>query len=130
MGTAAPGDASRLFVTDQNGILWAIDLATGNKSVFLDVSARLGGFGPEGVLLVYEALSGTAERISFETQATLRERSVSADGDGWVRVGDRIVLDIADPSEVVGASVVVRVTGSLDEASVSDERTVTVVDAE
>jgi hypothetical protein len=37
------------MVSDQNGILWKIDLATGDKSVFLDTSARLvplGAFGP------------------------------------------------------------------------------------
>jgi glucose/arabinose dehydrogenase len=48
-GTAAPGDNQRLFVTDQDGILWAIDLDSGDKSVFLDVSDRLvalGAFGP------------------------------------------------------------------------------------
>ena len=47
--TAAPGQAGRLFVVDQNGVLWAVNLTTGNKSVFLDVSARLvplGAFGP------------------------------------------------------------------------------------
>jgi glucose/arabinose dehydrogenase len=49
-GTFAPGGTDRLFVTDQDGILWAIDLDTGDKSVFLDVSARLvalGVFGPD-----------------------------------------------------------------------------------
>ncbi len=48
-GTHAPGDAGRLFVADQAGALWAIDLSTGDKSVFLDVSGRLvplGAFGP------------------------------------------------------------------------------------
>jgi glucose/arabinose dehydrogenase len=48
-GTHAPGDTGRLFVTDQDGILWAIDLATGDKTVFLDVSpllVDLGIFGP------------------------------------------------------------------------------------
>ena len=48
-GTFAPGDPGRLFVTDQNGILWAIDLDTGVKSVFADVSGLLvplGAFGP------------------------------------------------------------------------------------
>jgi glucose/arabinose dehydrogenase len=48
-GINAPGDTDRLFVVDQDGILWAIDLASGAKSVFLDVSARLvplGAFGP------------------------------------------------------------------------------------
>ncbi len=48
-GTAAPGDSGRLFVTDQDGILWAIELNTGQKTVFLDVTNRLvalGIFGP------------------------------------------------------------------------------------
>jgi glucose/arabinose dehydrogenase len=47
-GTFAPGDPGRLFVTDQNGILWAIDLDTGDKSVFLDVSDRLVDLGIGG----------------------------------------------------------------------------------
>lgn len=47
-GTAAPGQPGRLFVTDQNGILWAIDLASGIKSVFLDASGRLVGLGVFG----------------------------------------------------------------------------------
>ncbi len=48
-GIYAPGDDGRLFVSDQDGILWAIDLSGGGKSVFLDVSGRivpLGAFGP------------------------------------------------------------------------------------
>jgi len=48
-GIAAPGDSRRLFVADQPGTLWAIDLSTGDKTVFADVSALLvpiGAFGP------------------------------------------------------------------------------------
>ncbi len=48
-GTSAPGHPDRLFVTDQDGILWAIDLTTGNKVVFADLSVLLvplGAFGP------------------------------------------------------------------------------------
>jgi glucose/arabinose dehydrogenase len=48
-GTSAPGDDGRLFVSDQDGILWAIDLASGDKSVFADLSellVPLGAFGP------------------------------------------------------------------------------------
>jgi glucose/arabinose dehydrogenase len=45
-GTFSPGNAGRLFVSDQNGILWAIDLASGDKAVFLDVS---GGLVPLGI---------------------------------------------------------------------------------
>ncbi|UCD75324.1 MAG: PQQ-dependent sugar dehydrogenase [Phycisphaerales bacterium] len=47
-GTSAPGVDNRLFVTDQSGMLWNINLDNGVKSVFLDVSARiveLGIFG-------------------------------------------------------------------------------------
>jgi glucose/arabinose dehydrogenase len=48
-GTAAPGHPGRLLVTDQPGTVWAIELDTGNKTVFLDASALLtplGIFGP------------------------------------------------------------------------------------
>jgi glucose/arabinose dehydrogenase len=51
-GTSAPGCTAlsgMLFVTDQDGILWRVNLATGQKAVVLDVSARLvslGAFGP------------------------------------------------------------------------------------
>ena len=47
-GTFAPGDDNRLFVTDQNGILWAIDLASGDKMVFADLSALLVPLGIGG----------------------------------------------------------------------------------
>ena len=47
-GTVAPGDNERLFVTDQDGILWAIDLATGEKTIFLDASDRLVELGIGG----------------------------------------------------------------------------------
>jgi glucose/arabinose dehydrogenase len=40
-GVAAPGQPNRLYVVDQPGILWAIDLTSKTKSVFLDVKSRL-----------------------------------------------------------------------------------------
>jgi glucose/arabinose dehydrogenase len=48
-GISAPGHPNRLFVVDQTGQLWVIDLTTTTKSVFLDVSSflvPLGAFGP------------------------------------------------------------------------------------
>ncbi|HJW45646.1 MAG TPA: PQQ-dependent sugar dehydrogenase, partial [Lysobacter sp.] len=48
-GTPSPVHPGRLFVVDQDGILWAVNLATGGKRVFLDLSAllvELGAFGP------------------------------------------------------------------------------------
>ncbi len=47
-GAVAPGDTDRLFVTDQDGTLWAIDLTTGAKAVFLDVSDRIVELGIRG----------------------------------------------------------------------------------
>lgn len=49
LGTFAPGDPiHRLFVTDQVGILWAINLTEDNKAVFLDVAELLVELGIDG----------------------------------------------------------------------------------
>jgi glucose/arabinose dehydrogenase len=37
-GTIAPGDPGHLYLTDQTGILWAIDIDSGAKTPFLDVT--------------------------------------------------------------------------------------------
>ncbi len=47
-GTSAPGDDDRLFVVDQTGILGAIDLESGDMSVFADLSALLVPLGVGG----------------------------------------------------------------------------------
>lgn len=47
-GVAAPGDTGRLFVTDQAGIIWAINLTNGQKTVFADLSALLVPLGFQG----------------------------------------------------------------------------------
>jgi len=47
-GISAPGDHGRLFVTDQTGILWAIDLSTGGKTIFGDLSGLLVPLGIAG----------------------------------------------------------------------------------
>lgn len=50
-GTAVPGCpelANRLVVTDQDGILWAINVETAEKAVLLDVSANLVSLGLGG----------------------------------------------------------------------------------
>lgn len=48
-GIASPVHHKRLYVVDQDGILWAVNLANDSKWVFLDLSAllvELGAFGP------------------------------------------------------------------------------------
>jgi hypothetical protein len=95
----------------------------------LDATLRFDGFGPSGVALAYEALSLDAEPLSFVTEATLQDGSVLTDDDGFVRLGDRVVLDIRSASEVVDSDVILRVTASLDGQTWSDERRLHIVEA-
>jgi len=106
-----------------------IELVAGPQGGWhVDVSLRFAGFGPHGILLTYEAVDPTGQTISYVTKALLSQKSVLTDGDGWQRVGDRIVLDIGAPAEVVGTDAVLHVTATLDGQSWSDERAVTIVD--
>lgn len=47
-GTAAPGDPDHLYVGDQTGTLWRINLTTGEKIVFADLSDTLITLGISG----------------------------------------------------------------------------------
>lgn len=47
-GVAAPREPSRLYVVDQVGKLWAVDLGSGTMTLFLDVSDRLVTLGVLG----------------------------------------------------------------------------------
>jgi glucose/arabinose dehydrogenase len=47
-GATAPGDEGRLYVVDQAGKLWAVNLADGSKVVLLDLSSRLTPLGLMG----------------------------------------------------------------------------------
>lgn len=120
---AGPGSWSSLASGDP------IELVAGSQGGWhLDVALWFGGFGPGGVILVYEAVDLNAERVSYVTQAELAEQSVLPADDGWHRVGDRIVLDIDDADDVVGEELILRVTAALGDGSWSDERRVLVVD--
>ncbi|MBJ94949.1 MAG: hypothetical protein CMP23_10830 [Rickettsiales bacterium] len=108
-----------------------MELVAGSQGGWhLDVSLWFGGFGPGGVQLSYEAVDGAATRVSFPTQAELYEASVVPADEGWYRFGDRIVLDIQAPEEVLGEELILRVTAALEEQTWSDEVRVRVVDAE
>lgn len=47
-GTAAPGIGGKLFVADQVGVAWSVDLESGASSIFLDVRDRLVALGVGG----------------------------------------------------------------------------------
>ena len=118
-GISAPGDADRLFVVDQDGIVWAVDLSSGAKSVFLDVSTRLvplGAFGPNtfdergllglafdpdyannGLLYTYtsEPVSGSAEFSTMPTGTPANHQSSIAE---WQVSNPRNPSSVVDPS--------------------------------
>ena len=97
----------------------------------LDVGLRFGaGSAHAGFRLVYDAVRLAGDPVSYTTVADLGPSAVLDDGDGWVRLGDRVVLDISSPTDVVGRVLVVRVTAELANQTWSDERRIVVVDDE
>lgn len=107
-----------------------VELVAGPQGGFhVDVALRFGGIGPGGLQLVYDAVdAATAEVVSFQTLGTVTEASVAPTDGGWVRLGDRVVLDVIRPADVVGRDVVLRVAASLGGVTISDTRRVRVVD--
>ncbi len=94
----------------------------------VDVSVRLGGFGPDGVLLSYDAVDGDGKRVSYETQALLQKKSVVQEGELYVRLADRVVFDIPKAEAVIGTTIFLRVTAQIDGQTWSDQRRVVVRD--
>ncbi|MCE7982183.1 MAG: CHRD domain-containing protein [Caldilinea sp. CFX5] len=100
--TAAPSLTSALFVVDQPGQIWQVDLTTSAKRLFLDVSTQLiplGALGPKsfdergllglafhpnyatnGLLYTFmtEPISGTADYSTVPVTATANSQSVIA----------------------------------------------------
>jgi glucose/arabinose dehydrogenase len=67
-GVAAPGDDTHLYVSDQDGILWRINLISGEKNNFLDLSSRLVSLGISGADSFDErGLLGFAFAPDFQT---------------------------------------------------------------
>jgi glucose/arabinose dehydrogenase len=71
-GTVAPGLPNHLFVVDQPGQVWAVNLTTGVKTPFLDVSARLVTLGVLGPNTFDErGLLGLAFHPNFQQNGLL-----------------------------------------------------------
>lgn len=96
----------------------------------VDATLSFGGFGPAGVTVSYEAVNSDADRVSFVTRAEFFEANVLEADEGWERVGDRIVFDIATDSQVIDTELILRVTAAHGDQTWSDERRVLVVDEE
>lgn len=100
--TAAPSLTNTLFVVDQPGQIWKVDLTTGSKQLFLDVASQLiplGALGPQsfdergllglafhpnyatnGLLYTFmtEPISGTADYSTLPMTVTANAQSVIA----------------------------------------------------
>ena len=71
-GTVAPGLRNHLFVVDQIGKVWAVNLTTGSKTVFLDVGGRLVTLGVLGPNTFDErGLLGLAFHPNYATNGLL-----------------------------------------------------------
>lgn len=71
LGIAPPGDNNRLFVLDQPGQIWAVDLVNGGKSLFLDLSSRLVSLGLFGLNYDERGLLGAAFAPDYFTSGLL-----------------------------------------------------------
>jgi hypothetical protein len=49
-GVALPGDAGRMLVSDQTGVLRSVDLANGSATTVLDISAEVAPVGEQGLI--------------------------------------------------------------------------------
>ncbi|MCB9759694.1 MAG: hypothetical protein H6739_07615 [Alphaproteobacteria bacterium] len=106
----ADGDAVPLVHGLQGG--WHVDLAL-----------RFGGMGPNGVHLRYEAFDAADDTLlSFATETVLSPSRVLEEGEGWLRLGDRVVFDIEEAAEVLGREVRFEVAATWNPIQVSDAR--------
>jgi hypothetical protein len=76
----------------------------------------ISGFDPEGAVVEYTVQDpSTGASIAFDAVYVLRRKGLVETEDGQLlRVGDRTVLDIASPAEVVGRTFDLRCVASRD----------------
>lgn len=94
-----------------------------------DLAVRVEGGDPEGMRLRYTVADGAGRELQFPAEVSLNARRVVLDAEGFVRVGDRAVLDVRDGDALVGQALTLSVRAtSRAGATASDQRAVTVVD--
>lgn len=123
------GQGSSAFVPLADG--QGLELIFGPQGGWhMEVTCRFWGVEPDGATLSYAALQpgdgGVA--VSLPNSIVLNRQRVVPEGNAWVRLGDRVVLDVASPAAVVGQVLTLRVSATQGATAVADERSVTVVD--
>lgn len=93
----------------------------------IDLGVRVRGFAPDDLGLTYTAT--TSDRVFGQVRYEVRDgRKFRPTVEGWVRPGDRVVFDIADPSEVVGRELTVSVALDVGQLVLRDSRRAAIVD--
>jgi glucose/arabinose dehydrogenase len=107
----APGHPDRLFVADQAGILWSVDLVKGGRFAFLDVTERLvdlGIFGPgsfdeRGLLGVafHPGYAGNGLLYTYTSEPTRPSADFSTMPDGFTANHQTVILEwqVLDPMD-------------------------------
>lgn len=94
----------------------------------LDLTLRIWSDAPDGLVLDYDVRrGGDGTTVSHPTQYVVESERLIAEADHWLRLGDRAILDIAAPDEIVGDDVVIGVAVS---GGASDSRNAAVIDVE
>lgn len=87
-----------------------LDLVYGPQGGWhVDVAIRCDGVDPEGALLTYAAEGPEGDFLHYPVTATLMPALVFDTDTGWERLGDRIVFDIDQPEDVLGAMLTLHV---------------------
>ena len=66
----------------------------------LELAARLVGFDAPSVVLEWTVVRSSDAAVLARLPLRVGPRGLAADGDGWVRLAERVILDIGAPSEV------------------------------
>jgi hypothetical protein len=98
----------------------------------VELTLRIWSEAPDGMIVDYVVVRTADEAVvSMSTRYIVDEMRLIREEDHWLRLGDRAILDITMPSEVVGEEVELRVAASASGgAPVDDSRTAVVVDVE
>lgn len=92
----------------------------------VDVALRTAGLNPDATSIAYLAVDGSDE-VSFPAEMRLASNLVQDTNDGWDRLGDRVVFDVEQDTDVVGRTLQLTVEVVHDDERLSDGRVVRIV---
>lgn len=77
----------------------------------IDTAARLGGVDLDGAFLTYNAFDPDNDALlNYSYDAYLSEALLQELDDGWLRLGDRVVFDVASDDDILDRTIQIEVT--------------------